>query len=640
MGSKVKRLDVFGLPVALNLGQDSKFRTSFGLFMSICFYAALGGYLLLGPAGSLVGIRDRDFTYLATTNSTEGSFFAGNGRLKFAIGLQTKENAENIKDPRIFGIRAKYEVRRPSSDASQQSRTISYNLKVEPCRSDYFPAEIRKSLKLTEELYCLSEDQATLPESEQSMKIEGRFDSSNQGKIVITMERCKVDCRPKEVIDDILGKSNIAIYTVNYGISLKNETHPFQKVLMGSFLSADSRFTKLLDIFMKKILVESDMNYFLNNNMNKSEYIVVDGSTESISSEHEQIIFRTQLQMSSKFEYYQRVYKKVFSVVAEIGGFLKAFVLFAFLYRPFLKRLYFMEIINNLYRLERNKPLSNVKISEEQEERIRSMPRDQSIMFKEKDADLEKIIKAVKEKEAGEGLAEDNPAKDLQALQHPTISHESEGEPAEEPKRQEKVTFVLKYNWMDWIAIVCPCLKTKKHKLLDKGKKIVENNTDITVIIRKLQEFELLKKLILDKDQEILFNKIPKPNLLEIVDLDGKADDDARREQGPLGRELKENQQPFREEAAETDILRKIERQAAERERTPTQEVRQIQEVYDRLNKDRKQSALNDKLLTALEEYVVKSRTENPEQEMEEPPRLRPSRGKKPKDDNTDSDIL
>ena len=93
----------------------------------------------------------------------------------------------------------------------------------------------------------------------------------------------------------------VAIYTVNYGISLKNETHPFQKVLMGSFLSADSRFTKLLDIFMKKILVESDLDYFLNSNIIRSEFIVVDGSTESISSEHEQIIFRTQLQMSSKF---------------------------------------------------------------------------------------------------------------------------------------------------------------------------------------------------------------------------------------------------------------------------------------------------------------------------------------------------
>ena len=655
MGRSLKRLDVFGMPVGLNLGEDSKFRTSFGLFMSCSFYIALVTYLILGPFGNLFGAKEREFTYLATTETADKYFYAGNGRFKFAIGLQDKENAENIKDPRIFGIRAKYEVRK-FSPQTQTSRTISYNLKVEPCRPDYFPKEIQGTLKLTEELYCLSEDQATLPEDEQGMVIQGRFDSSEQGKIVITMERCKVDCKPKEVIDERLGRSNIAIYTINYGISLQNKSNPFQKSLMGSFLSADSRFTKLLDVFMKYINVTSDTGY-ITNDQKLYEYVVVDGLTESISSEHDQIIFKTQIQMSSKIEKYSRNYKKIFSVIAEIGGFLKAFVLFAFLYRPFLKRLYFMEIINNLYRLEKNKPLNGVKISEEQEEKIKKLPKEQSVLFREKDEDLERMIESVKHKEEMERQEKEvgeNPREIGRRAGNGSLLLEEPNLDEDRTKRigEQKYTFVLKYNWMDWVAIICPCLKTKKHKLLDKGKKIVENNTDITVIIRKLQEFELLKKLILDKDQEILFNKIPKPNLLEIVDNEEK-EKNRRKLHNTLVEDLikdsneERRENGLNESSADDDVLMKIERKAREREINPEPEIQYLQEVYDRVNKERNASAMNEKLLVALEEYIVKNRTEQNEEmrdedtflgrrQQQEPSKAHPSK----KQDSTDNDIL
>lgn len=49
---------------------------------------------------------------------------------------------------------------------------------------------------------------------------------------------------------------------------------------------------------------------------------------------------------------------------------------------------------------------------------------------------------------------------------------------------------------------------------------MIENNADITIVMRKLQEFEMFKRLILDKEQERLFRSLPKPNLanLDIVE--------------------------------------------------------------------------------------------------------------------------
>ena len=209
-------------------------------------------------------------------------------------------------------------------EAGAESKTISFNLKAEPCSSNYFELDQNNNVNKIydlESIICLSEDQATLPENMQNLNIFGRFDSAEQGKIVILMERCKVDCKSKETIDNTLGRSNIAIYTLNHAIDLKNKNDPFYKTILGTFMSSDSKYTKLLDIFMKKVNVTTDLNYILKGHTEKN-YILVDSYTESISSEYDQLIFKTQIQMSSKSETITREYKKLFSLIAELGGYI------------------------------------------------------------------------------------------------------------------------------------------------------------------------------------------------------------------------------------------------------------------------------------------------------------------------------
>ena len=296
------------------------------------------------------------------------------------------------------------------------------------------------------------------------MRIFGRPDSKEQGKLVISMDRCVVNCLPKDEIDSILGRTNIAIYTINYGIDLKNKEEPFKRNIMGNFLSADSRFTKLLDFSIKNVNVNSDIGYVFNNTIPK-KYEVVDSTTESISSELEQVIFRMQVQMSSKEETYDRNYKKVFSVIAELGGYIKAMVILAFLYKPFLRRLYFIDIINTLYRVERNRPLTHVQINEEQADKIEKNRESQksegesgSFVLKEKDITLQKAVS----ENLGQKEVEDN----RQPLNREASYDGFEGSQSDQGRRSG----ALQYTWMDWITVICPCMKTKKHKLLERVK--------------------------------------------------------------------------------------------------------------------------------------------------------------------------
>jgi len=56
--------------------------------------------------------------------------------------------------------------------------------------------------------------------------------------------------------------------------------------------------------------------------------------------------------MSTVDEQHARTSKKIFSVIATIGGYLKAFVLIYYLYKPFLERKFYIELINHLYNVE------------------------------------------------------------------------------------------------------------------------------------------------------------------------------------------------------------------------------------------------------------------------------------------------
>lgn len=615
MTSSVRKLDVFGIPVSLNLGRDSKFRSTFGFFMSIIFILLLAAYVIY-QLFSILGVSDKIFTHVTSVEQIQPKdlFYAGNGRFKIGIGLQDKETAKRLKDAKVFGVRAKYDYRQ-LNNVTGQTESISFNLKVEPCKNDYFEGyltdsttEKKTSTTDFDLLICLSEDQATLPEDKQNLMITGQFDSTKQGKIVFSLERCKIDCKPAAEIDKILSRSNVAIYFINNGPNFNNLTHPYRRLLQTYYTSTDPKFTKLLDIAVKKVRVESDTGVILPGRYTQN-YTALDRFSESISSENDQVIFRSQVQISTNMDVTIRSYKKLYTVFAEIGGYIKAFVIFAFLYRPFLKRLYYMEIINNLYRLERNRNLAEVEIEREREDRVKNMERSDSILFRTEDPDMKEIIEEKKREEMEARKSK------MGEIENPNIEGLRQGLNAEELNRDSNAnteeddenpqTYVLKYTWMDWIAIICPCLKTKKHKLLDRGRKIVENNTDITVIIRKLQEFELLKKMILSKDQEIIFNKLPKPNLLEIVESE-EQEEAMKPIEEQLGAKSTDSVRGI--DSDEGNVIHKIERQERERLSKKADEHRVVQSIYDKLKRERGQSTINDNLLTALEEYVVKNR--------------------------------
>lgn len=183
------------------------------------------------------------------------------------------------------------------------------------------------------------------------MKIKGRFDSANQGKLSISIEKCKNDCKSDKEINDFINKANVAVYFVNNGLDLKNFQKPFQRNLAGVFTAIDEDFSKSHEIFFKEASVATDSGMLLKKKK-KDTYFLMDSQRESVSKARENNLYRLEIQMSTITDFHERTYRKLFAIIAEIGGYIKAFLLLAYLYRPFLTRKYYIDLINHLYKVD------------------------------------------------------------------------------------------------------------------------------------------------------------------------------------------------------------------------------------------------------------------------------------------------
>lgn len=415
-------------------------------------------------------------------------FHAGNGRFKVGFGLQNSETAEHILNQQIYGARAKYVYR---SIVNGVSKTLTFSAKIKPCDPNYFGDLKKEDNKIVKNLYCLSEDQAVLPQIHQDMKITGRFDSDTQGKLSLSIERCKEDCLPDDEIDKFLNKANVAVYFTNYSQQLNSNQEPYKKVLEGLFSSVDSEFAKNHEIFMKKSSVESNKGFLLPR-ISNTNYHLMERQKETVSSSRNGNLYNLIFQMSTVDEQHSRKSKKIFSVIATMGGYLKAFVLFFYLYKPFLERKYYIELINHLYHVAENKdkdknqkPGSKSTGSKSSDKEEIEMRKSRLLSWRPFSRLFSKKSKKTKENQnnttnnmsLGADLSAIN-LRESQALSANQIDSDEDSDNTSESSENENLNEIeeeemedekiLKYSLRDWIAIFIPFLRSKNHYLYVK----------------------------------------------------------------------------------------------------------------------------------------------------------------------------
>ena len=186
------------------------------------------------------------------------------------------------------------------------------------------------------------------------MKITGRFDSDTQARLSLSIERCREDCKSEEDIDNFLNTANVAVYFTNFAQQLNSPGEPYEKVIEGLFSSVDSAFSKTNEIFMKKSSVKSNKGFIVPS-VTQKNYHLMDRQKETVSSSRNGSLYNLIIQMSTVEELHSRTSKKITTVLATMGGYLKAILILYYVYKPFLERKYFIELINHMYNVEQDK---------------------------------------------------------------------------------------------------------------------------------------------------------------------------------------------------------------------------------------------------------------------------------------------
>jgi len=186
--------------------------------------------------------------------------------------------------------------------------------------------------------------------------IGGNFYSDYFSNILYTIDKCqnktngKIKCKSKEEIADKLKGGFFQFYYIEKNIDTNNYTNPFSSYFKSFFVLLDPNSKKFMDIYIKVVNVTSDVGLIFEEKETKMD-IVFDyfrEQTDSASGTDQVISFY--INSSNNVSFYSRTYLKFQDVAASLGGILKALLFLASILTPFLTEYKMYEyMINTLF---------------------------------------------------------------------------------------------------------------------------------------------------------------------------------------------------------------------------------------------------------------------------------------------------
>ncbi|KAL4427195.1 hypothetical protein ABPG74_013399 [Tetrahymena malaccensis] len=324
-------LDMFGIGFNLNYMNKSQYQTNFGVAISLIIGFLIGVQIFL-VGKEVVYKTNPEVIFAEQFVASPARFNITRNTFNFAFGVQFPGNFSQFIDESIYTVSAvQVTMQRKLNQTSGELYQDWNNLPIDihPCSSKDF--EVKESINYfntlvgLENMYCLDYDS-------QNLYMEGSFDQDQYGLIQIQFKRCtgKQNCRDPEEINKILTNSFVSHYTNDIIVNPKY-VNPYSIISRDMYWSTNPVYPKDAYLYYRNIYVETDNGIVFED--------ISSQRRPSLSSTEEQIIFGETdyfFQMQLRFEkakesIYHRKYKKLDSILAEIGGIAKALVMIGFL---------------------------------------------------------------------------------------------------------------------------------------------------------------------------------------------------------------------------------------------------------------------------------------------------------------------
>ena len=358
-------------------------------------------------------------------------------------------------------------------------------------------------------LFCIKNDSQIYPE------LKSTWDGEFYKNVLINIYPCinttenSNFCRPAEDIQTYLNAANFAIYFTTEAIDPNNFEKPLTSY--GKQLYSPISFATLTYIEMLfghfNFITDVGLLFETFETFDSANYL----ANRQVLSLSSNMVIQIDMKLDKIKTIYTRKYDKIQNVLAEIGGIIKALMLFSNLVvLPFIKLNFRLNLANSIF---------TFKIEQTAQSILKKVKKENDDHLYLKSNSL-KIQKNITQLEITKEVNTEN--KSNTEKKEPKKKKKNRGKSNDEKSlmRSETEKVQISYTRYFMNCFSNPTSRKAK-KMLKKGLNQIDQVLDISYIMKKLVEIDLLKLLLLNENQHNLFEYIPKPNIgLDIEDED------------------------------------------------------------------------------------------------------------------------
>jgi hypothetical protein len=494
MSNCLNFIDVFGEKVKIYINNRETVTSSLGGALTI---------IMLGLITTATWLIGKDIIYKQSPFSYQESLVMPNfpelnlSHSNFPIAFAVYDFDDNVvENNTIFKIEV---VMNEVVHINGASFTNSTVLDLIPCENRHFPY-------LTEEEFTQSTINQCKCLKDDNVSLVGYWSEVLFRFIHVTLSKCvnEPNCASNEEIKSYIKNTGINLNIIYFSPFLENTNYiePIKQSLTIKYLFALLSQSKLVGYGLEKDYLITDTGFIVEDKNATEFYSLNEIQTlDTLDIDEETGALVTfEIYSSNKYTNYYRKYIKIPEILASVGGLINvSIIVFGFINLPFSRFNKNIYAINNLVDVENlnseNKPNSQIK----------PVVKDTLKQFIDtKIINIQPSNKNVLQLNSGEVTNVPN-----------NVSFIKTTEKIKKLFRNRKK---LSFNYLEKLKMfICrKCYKSFPQEFIEKSNKydvgvhFINSYFDLVRIIKKLIEFDLLKKVLFSKEQSVLFEILSK----------------------------------------------------------------------------------------------------------------------------------
>ncbi|KAL4469410.1 hypothetical protein ABPG74_004663 [Tetrahymena malaccensis] len=566
--NSITQIDQFGNNIQLLYQKKPKHITFFGGLTTI-----LNGILLIIVAYSygaelvykqnpITNFSEESIRQPEQYNMTPSVF-------NMAFGMQNPVTFDQFIDESIYSISViRNQMTKVYNQTTKQYDQVWNSIDIGPYPCDLSNFQVKDSFSYFQQLagidqmYCFNQ-------TDNQASISGDFEADFFQSIEFFIYQCQnkteeeaadlikngqrvIICKSQDEIDEILMNGYFAAYYTDKLINPKIIDQPFTTFPRDIFWPTSNKLMKELTMYWRNVYIESDIGIASEQKIIQRD-VTFSYSTEQITlAQSNQFIHLVIRFEKAKQSRYFRQYIKIQDVLAQISGVMNLFFLISSLICKKISELDQVQcLVNDIFsfqsienEIQEKNNLKQMEKYQKEQKTVKNLQQQKSTIQQKKS--LNNCQQNMKNKVQSTSLAETN---NLYESQKDNLDQNSStknkqfseiffnlnkrfNEPDQinpnDKKEKDQEKFILNfmkqttqtlqlyyYEYLLYYLFPCSKRASRKKKQLEFSKQVVDKHLDIMYLIRKLQEIDKLKMLLLSEEQIKLFNYLPKLTIKE-----------------------------------------------------------------------------------------------------------------------------